>query len=97
MFGQHAGDFSVTLDELPGALHSAQRGLTRLNTTLDILDDTADDIRPEAEELDHTLGHIDPILCRAVPVVHQLEGRAARRSSGAQAPGSRRCRNSTTC
>jgi phospholipid/cholesterol/gamma-HCH transport system substrate-binding protein len=73
VFGQHADDFSVTLDELPGALHSAQRGLTRLNTTLDVLDDTADDIRPEAEELDHTLGHIDPILCRAVPVVHSLK------------------------
>lgn len=73
VLGRHAGDFSTTLDELPGALHSAQHGLNRLNTTLDVLDDTADDIRPEAQELNHTLRHIDPILHRAVPVVHHLK------------------------
>ena len=73
VFGRHAADFSTTLNELPGALHSAQHGLTRLNTTLDVLDATADDIRPEAHQLNDTLGHIDPILYRAVPVVHHLK------------------------
>ncbi|HEX4258626.1 MAG TPA: MlaD family protein [Streptosporangiaceae bacterium] len=72
VFGNRSQDFSTTLDELPGALHSADRGLHRLNTTLDVLHDTAKDIRPEAQELDSTLKKLNPVLERARPVVHHL-------------------------
>ncbi|WP_051342272.1 MlaD family protein [Pseudonocardia spinosispora] len=72
MFGRRSADFSTTLDELPAALHSANKGFNRLNTTLDVLDDTVDDIRPSVQQLDDTLDHIDPVLEHARPVVSDL-------------------------
>ena len=72
VFGNRSADFSTTLDELPGALHSADRGLHRLDTTLDVLRDSADDIRPTAKELDRALGRLDPVIRRARPVVSDL-------------------------
>ena len=72
VFGNRSQEFSTTIDELPDALHSANKGLKRLNTTLDVLKDTADDIRPSARELDKTLKRLDPVLRRARPVVHDL-------------------------
>jgi phospholipid/cholesterol/gamma-HCH transport system substrate-binding protein len=72
VFGNRSQEFSATIDELPDALHSANKGLKRLNTTLDVLKDTADDIRPSARELDKTLKRLDPVLRRARPVVRDL-------------------------
>jgi phospholipid/cholesterol/gamma-HCH transport system substrate-binding protein len=72
VFGRRSGDFAATLDALPGALHSADKGLRRLNVTLDVLNDTVDHIRPEAQELYHTLKRIDPVLHKARPVVRDL-------------------------
>jgi phospholipid/cholesterol/gamma-HCH transport system substrate-binding protein len=70
--GTQTQAFSATIDALPDALRSARVGLVRLNTTLDVLEDSADDIRPEARELNEALKHINPVLRRARPVIHDL-------------------------
>jgi phospholipid/cholesterol/gamma-HCH transport system substrate-binding protein len=70
--GDQTQAFSATLDALPPALASARVGLVRLNTTLDVLEDSADSIRPEARELNEALKHINPVLERARPVIHDL-------------------------
>jgi phospholipid/cholesterol/gamma-HCH transport system substrate-binding protein len=72
VFGNRSTEVATTLDELPGALHSADAGLHRLNTTLDVLQDTAGDIRPTAKELGKALDRLDPVLHRARPVVNDL-------------------------
>jgi len=71
-FGEHSAEFSEALEELPGTLTSADRGLRRLNTTLDTLRDTASDIRPSAQHLGRTLDRLDPVLAHARPVVRDL-------------------------
>lgn len=71
-FGRQSAAFSSALDQLPGALTSADNGLQRLNVTLDVLQATAPDIRPSAKQLGTTLDELDPVLADARPLVKDL-------------------------
>ncbi len=71
-FGTESAAVSSAINQLPDALASADRGLIRLDVTLDILRDTAKDIRPSAKELGDTLDELEPTLDDARPTVKEL-------------------------
>lgn len=72
VLGDHAEPVAEAVDGLPAALRAGREGASRLAGTLDVLTETAADIRPAARELDPLLAETEPALARLRPVLADL-------------------------
>ena len=70
--GQRTPDLTAALDRLPPTLAEAKTTITKLNGTLDRLDQAAPAVLPSVAPLRSTVAAAGPVLARARPVISAL-------------------------